>query len=213
MSVIPACSGPRVERRAFVRLVAGAAVSLVTLPGARASEKAGQVEEIVGQAVAELRRNSRALGRGESVFIGETVATGDASRIGLRVGEATTIRLGPEARLRIDRFIINAGGTLTLQSGPMLFERPAGAPPVPVTIRGAFGMIAVRGTHFFAGPSRGKSGVLVLRGSVSVTSGGETVVLSAGEGTDVVTLGAKPTKPARWSDERIAEALSALHQD
>lgn len=200
----------RIGRRGFARLALGAAASLLTLPEALASEKAGKVEEVFGQAMAELRRSRRALGLGESVFVGETVATGEASRMAMTVGEATTIRLGPEARLKIDRFILNAGGVLTLQSGPMGFERPAEAVPQPVTIRGAFGMIAVRGTHFFAGPSRGKTGVLVLRGSVSVTSGGETVLLNAGDGTDVATLGAKPTKPARWSDERIAEALNTL---
>lgn len=200
----------RFERRAFHRLTLGAAASFLALPAALASEKAGQVQEVFGQAAAELRKNSRTLGHGESVFVGETVTTGEASRIGMSVGEATTIRLGPEARLKIDRFVMNAGGVLTLQSGPMGFERPASAAPQPVTIRGAFGMIAVRGTHFFAGPSRGKTGVLVLRGSVSVTSGGETVTLNAGDGTDILTYGAKPTKPARWSDERIAEALNTL---
>lgn len=210
MPLLPACPDALLGRRAFHRLALGAAATLLALPEVLASEKAGQVEDIFGQAVAELRKSSRALGHGESVFVGETVATGADSRIGMTVGEATTIRLGPVARLKIDRFIMNAGGVLTLQSGPMSFERPAGAPPQPVRIRGAFGMIAVRGTHVFAGPSRGKTGVLVLRGSVSVTSGGETVMLHAGDGTDIVTLGAKPTRPARWSDERIAEALNTL---
>lgn len=199
------------DRRTLARLAAGGTASLLLAPAlAHASEKAGRVDDVFGQAMAELRKDSRRLASGESVFVGDTVTTAEASRIGLMVGEATTIKLGPEARLRIDRFIMNAGGTLTLQSGPMTFDRPPSATPQPVTIRGAFGMIAVRGTHFFAGPSRGKTGVLVLRGSVSVRSGGETVLLNAGEGTDILTYGGKPTKAAGWSNERIAEALNSV---
>jgi hypothetical protein len=199
-----------IERRSFARLALGA-MGVLALPEiAAASEPAGRVEDMFGKAVAELRRASRPLASGESLFVGETVATGEASRIGMKVGEATTIRLGPEARLKLDRFILNAGGTLTLQSGPMTFERPASAAPQPVTIRGAFGMIAVRGTHFFAGPSRGKMAVAVVRGSVAVTSGGETVVLNAGDGTDILTYGGKPSKPSRWADARLVEALDSV---
>lgn len=199
------------DRRMFARLTTGAAASLLALTDvALATETAGRVDDVFGQAMAELRRDSRRLASGETVFVGDTVTTAEASRIALMVGEATTIRLGPEARLRIDRFIMNAGGTLTLQSGPMTFNRPPSAAPQPMTIRGAFGMIAVRGTHFFAGPSRGKIGVLVVRGSVSVRSGGQIVNLNEGEGTDIVTIGASPSKPSRWSGERVDEALNSV---
>lgn len=199
------------DRRVFAQLTTGAAASLLALTEmALATETAGRVDDVFGQAMAELRKDSRRLALGESVFVGDTVTTAEASRVALMVGNATTIRLGPEARLRIDRFIMNAGGTLTLQSGPMTFNRPPSAAPQPMTIRGAFGMIAVRGTQFFAGPSRGKTGVLVMRGSVSVRSGGETVILNEGEGTDILTFGAKPTKPGRWSGERIDEALNSV---
>ena len=199
------------DRRTFTRLTTGAAASLLALTDvALAKEPAGRVDDVSGQAMAELRRASRRLALGESVFVGDTVTTAEASRVALMVGAATNIRLGPEARLRIDRFIMNAGGSLVLQSGPMTFNRPPGAAPQPMTIRGAFGMIAVRGTHFFAGPSRGRTGVVVIRGSVSVRSGGETVILNDGEGTDIVTFGAKPSKPAPWSADRINEALASM---
>lgn len=199
------------DRRMFTRLTTGAAASLLALTDvALAREPAGRVDDVSGQAMAELRRASRQLALGESVFVGDTVTTAEASRVALMVGAATNIRLGPGARLRIDRFIMDAGGSLTLQSGPMTFNRPPGAAPQPITIRGAFGMIAVRGTHFFAGPSRGRTGVLVVRGSVSVRSGGETVILNQGEGTDIVTFGARPSKPALWSGDRINEALASV---
>jgi len=68
----------------------------------------------------------------------------------------------------------------------------------------------VRGTRFFAGPSQGKLAVFVDRGSVSVTSGGSTVTLVAGEGTDVTRPGAPPTEPKSWGHGRIVEAFSTV---
>ena len=132
------------------------------------------------------------------------------SRVSMQMGEATRIRLGENARLRIDRYLMGVGGTLTLGSGPMLFDRPSGARPEALKIRGAFGVIAVRGTRFFAGPSQGKLAVFVDRGSVSVTSGGSTVTLAAGEGTNVARPGAPPTAPKSWGHGRIVEAFSTV---
>lgn len=199
------------ERRRLGRLALGGAAALATLPAlAQTAERAGLVDNLVGEAVAELKKDRRLLASGGNVFVGDSVSTAEESRVALLVGEATTIRLGPRARLKIDRFIMNAGGTLTLQSGAMTFNRPPSETPQPMAIRGAFGMIAVRGTYFFAGPSRGASGVLVLRGSVSVASGGETVILQAGEGTDVARPGARPSPPAIWSQARIDEALASV---
>src|SRR5262249_52826991 len=44
------------------------------------------------------------------VFLSEEVATGVASRLGMRLGRDTTVRLGEQARLKIDRFLVDAGG-------------------------------------------------------------------------------------------------------
>ena len=43
----------------------------------------------------------------------------------------------------------------------MLFDRPPGARRIPMQIRSAYALIAVRGTQFFAGPSNGVFGVFV----------------------------------------------------
>ncbi|MGL4323876.1 MAG: FecR family protein [Beijerinckiaceae bacterium] len=175
-----------------------------------AAEQAGRVEDMSGEALAELLAKRRPLASGESVFVGDTVMTGEASRIGMMIGKGTTLRLGAMARLTIDRFLLDAGGVVSLKAGPMLLDRPKAAGAQNIQIRGAFGLIAVRGTQLFAGPSRGKMGVLVRRGSVTVTSGGSTVVLNAGEGTDVAEAGARPSAPAPWGQERINEALASV---
>jgi ferric-dicitrate binding protein FerR (iron transport regulator) len=118
--------------------------------------------------------------------------------------------MGQQARLTIDRFLVNAGGEIDLRSGAILFDRPPGSAPTRVRIRSSFGLIAVRGTRFFAGPSAGVFGVLVVRGRVTVSAAGVRVLLRRGQGTNIASPGAAPTPPAAWKPERIRSALESV---
>jgi len=171
---------------------------LVGIP-ARAVERVGSVEDVKGEAFAELEAVRRTLDRAAPVFLGDEVATGVASRLGMRLGRDTTIRIGEQAQLKIDRFLVDAGGEMTLRSGPLLFDRPRRSARAAVQIRSPFALIAVRGTRFFAGPSNGRFGVFVARGSVAVSSAGQQVILRDGEGTDFVSPGTPPTPVKRWA--------------
>ena len=182
---------------------------LVSIP-ARAAERVGSVEEVKGEAFAELDAVRRTLEPGAPVFLGDEVVTGVASRLGMRLGRDTTISLGEQARLKIDRFLVGAGGEMTLRSGPLLFDRPQRSAPAGVRIRSPFALIAVRGTQFFAGPSNGPFGVFVARGSVAVTSAGQQVILREGEGTDFVSPGTPPTPVKRWAPQRIRAAIASV---
>jgi ferric-dicitrate binding protein FerR (iron transport regulator) len=128
----------------------------------------------------------------------------------MRLGRDTTIRLGEQARLKIDRFLVDAGGEMTLRSGPLLFDRPPRSARAGVQIRSPFALIAVRGTQFFAGPSNERFGVFVAHGSVVVTSAGQQVILREGEGTDFVSPGTPPTPVKRWAPQRIRAALASV---
>jgi ferric-dicitrate binding protein FerR (iron transport regulator) len=199
-----------INRRRFLgRGTLAVPLVLVALP-ALGAEPAGAVEDVRGEAFAEADAVRRLLDRFAPVFLGDQVGTGTASRLGMRLGRDTTIRLGEKARLRIDRFLVDAGGVITLQSGPLLFDRPPGSAPAPVRIRSPFALIAVRGTRFFAGPSNGRFGVFVERGSVAVTSAGRRVILNDGEGTDFSARGTRPTPVTRWGPPRIQAALASV---
>ena len=198
------------NRRWFLRHGALAIPLVVAVLSARGGEAAGSVEDVKGEAFAEADAVRRALERTAPVFLGDEVGTGTASRLGMRLGRDTNIRLGEKARLKIDRFVVEAGGEITLQSGPLLFDRPPGSAPAPVQIRSPFALIAVRGTRFFAGPSNGRFGVFVERGSVAVTGAGQQVVLHAGDGTDIAWAGARPTPVRRWLPTRIRAALASV---
>lgn len=136
------------------------------------------------------------------------------------LGEDTTIRLGERARLVIDQFLSTTGGEISLQSGPMLFDRPSGSRPLAMKIKSPYGLIAVRGTKFFAGPSNNFFGVFVDHGTVVVSGGGSEVVLQAGEGTnlgpqagsgfDLSGANAKPTAAVKWGEARIKAALASV---
>jgi len=196
------------NRRWLLRRGALALPFILAYRPARAVERVGSVEDVTGEAIAQLESVRRTLDRAAPVFLSEEVMTGVASRLGMRLGRNTTVRLGEQARLKIDRFLVDAGGDITLRSGPMLFDgQPRRA---RVQIRSPFALIAVRGTRFFAGPSNDRFGVFVVRGSVTVTSAGQQVILREGEGTDIASPGTPPTPVKRWGPERIRAALASV---
>src|SRR5215813_4866366 len=136
------------NRRWLLRHGALALLFILALRPARAAERVGIVEDVTGEAFAELEAVRRTLDPAAPIFLGEEVITGVASRLRMRLGRDTTIRLGEQARLKIDRFLVDAGGEMTLSSGPLLFDRPPRRASAKVQIRSPFALIAVRGTRF-----------------------------------------------------------------
>jgi ferric-dicitrate binding protein FerR (iron transport regulator) len=177
---------------------------------AEGADAAGSVTEIKGEAFAEAAAAKRSLETRSPVFVNDRVNTGPASRLTLLLGRNTTIRLGEQVRFIIDRFLQDVGGEITLATGAMLLDHPAQTPPLQMQIRSSFGLIAVRGTRFFAGPSGGAFGVFVESGSVVVSAAGRRVVVNSGKGTQIRREGAQPSAPARWSRERIRAAYSSV---
>ncbi len=203
------------DRRGLVRAAMLLGLSGLPLPalaqatGDRAPA-AGMVTDLRGDAMAELRETRRRLATDGPVFVGDRVETGEDARAGFRLGRATELRLGEKARITIDRFIVDAGGTITLGAGALLVDKAPGSEAGRIRIRSSYGLIAVRGTRFFAGPSNGVFGVFVERGEVAVRAAGREVVLAAGEGTDIARRGAAPTPARRWGEARIAAALAQV---
>ena len=136
--------------------------------------------------------------------------TGEAARLALRFGADTTLRLGAGARLRIDRYIANAGGEFNLMEGGLLYDRPKKRKNAESVLRSLFGLIAIRGTRVFAGPSNGVFGVFVARGVVDVTAAGKTVTLGRGFGTSIAKPGDPPADPATWKEARIKAAFASV---
>ena len=203
------CLDTMVDRRTLLGILATAVGGRASLAQAQTTERAGMVTEVKGDAFAESQNQRRTLEQSAALFIKDTVGTGADARLTMRLGKDTTLHLGQLARLTIDRFLINAGGDITLDAGPMLFDSPAGRRS-PLQIHSSFGLIAVRGTRFFAGPSNGVFGVFVERGSVAVSAAGVQVVVGEGQGTNIARPGDAPTPPAAWGGPRINAAMQSV---
>lgn len=198
------------RRREALRGLAVLATPIV--PAAAAPQRAGMVTMMHGDCFARSGAAQRALTANADVFVGDLVGTGSASSLAMLLGEATTVRLGHEAQLRIDRFLMKAGGVLTLDKGAVLYDHDAKDGPDNMAVRSPFGLIAVRGTRFFAGPSNGVFGVFVESGEVLVVGVSTAVTVTAGMGTNIATPGAEPTAPTVWGRPRIAAAMGQFGQ-
>ena len=137
----------------------------------------GKAQKIRGNVRRRQGEAEERLAAGGAVLDRDYVTTSTNSFADLALSE-TRILLGPQTELLIDSFIAGEGGTLELGLGRMVFDRPEGLPKVDVAVRTAFGMIGVRGTKFFCGPSRAAAfAVFVEHGAVSVAGGGRTRML------------------------------------
>jgi ferric-dicitrate binding protein FerR (iron transport regulator) len=192
-------------------LLIGLLLSPVPTPAAAGSvTSAGEVAAIKGAASASAGEQSRELQRQSPVFLGDMVRTGQDARLVLQLGRRTTLRLGEFTDIKLERYVVDAGGELNIGRGAIQFERTGPKADEPLTIRSEYGLIAVRGTRFFAGMSRGRFGVLVGSGRVAVTAGGATVIVGPQQGTDIERPGAPPSQPKAWNYERVREALQLV---
>jgi ferric-dicitrate binding protein FerR (iron transport regulator) len=194
----------RIDRRQCV--IAAVAAALASPAGAQ-GRAAGIVTNLSGRAEAELEAVVRQLRQDASVFVGDRISTGPDARTRIALGEATELRLGPGGRIRIDRFLMRAGGVIDIEAGAVLLDKDPSRASGPINLRSSFGLIAVRGTRVFAGPSNGVFGVFVERGSVEVSAAGKRVVLRSGQGADIARPGSQPTDAAAWGNPRIQRAL------
>jgi hypothetical protein len=198
-------------RNAFLTrraILAGAAATVAASP-LNAEGPAGQIDSLHGDAFAEGANPRRVLQVSADVFVGDLIETETDSGLTMHLGKATVVKLGALAKFRIDKFVVDAGGVLDLDQGPLVIDRDDSAKPEHLRVRSPFCLIAVRGTMFFAGPSKDVFGVFVGRGVVTVTGGGRTVRLRRGEGTDIAKPGAAPSQPKMWAPARIAAALAS----
>ena len=191
-------------------LLIGAALALAGGSLDAEESLAGTIEALRGDAFAEGPKPRRALQPKAQVFIGDMVETAVNSALTMHLGKATFVKLGALAKFRIDNFVVDAGGTFDLDQGPMLIDHN-GSKDENLQVRSPFGLMAVRGTMFFAGPSNDVFGVFVARGLVAVTGGGRTVILRPGLGTNIARPGDAPTEPRRWSPGRITAALRSVN--
>ena len=197
-----------VPRRRLLALLGLAGAAAIVTP-AFGNVPVGKVVSIDGSVALEREKTNVDLSPEDSLLINDRVMTREDGFAQLLLDDRTRINLGASSELTIDQFIVDQGGTISM-GGAMLFDRPADLPPTDITILTAFGQIGVRGTRFFAGPTKGKFSVFADHGSVVVSGGGEERILAAGDGVEFEAIGAAPGPVVQWGEARIVEAFASV---
>ena len=156
---------------------------------ARAAESVGSVTNVVNPA--QIGSGTAAVGT--PVYMNQRLRTGPNGRLQVTFRDQTVLTLGENANVAIDRYAYNPSkstGELALNASRGALRFVGGkieqVSKKEIIVSSPQGMMAVRGTDFWAGPIDGQYGVLLLKGKVGVSNRYGAVTLSRpGYGTDI----------------------------
>lgn len=168
----------------------------------------GRADAVDGTVSLKHRDNVIQLQSGDPLNEGDTVETGADGLALLMLNKDTKINIGSDSSVVLAQYLAEVGGTLQI-GGAIVFDRSDDLAPIELTFETAYGQIGVRGTRFFAGPSKGSYAVFCQRGRVTVTNAGVTRDLGAGDGVNMAE-GTAPTEVAKWGEARIVEAFASV---
>jgi len=195
-----------------------AILAMMTLSCAKANAatQVGAVSRVQGQCSGVSEGVTRTLSTGAPVHLAEEISTGGEARLEIGLDDGTTLTLGENARLVIDRFVyrpresldelaVSTVGAFRFVSGA--FKTAASS----VSVQTPVALIGVRGTDFWGGPIDGQFGVFLLEGAVSVTNNaGEAVLDAPGEGVNLEGLDVAPGPVTIWPDDKTARAFATV---
>lgn len=185
--------------------------------GTLAASVVGTVTKVQHQA----RIGSKSAEVGVPVHMHDQISTGPDARLEITFRDNTTLTLGENARVAIDRYVYNPGNSI----GAMTVNATRGALQFAtgqlgsmrnkdITITTPAAALAVRGTAFWAGIVDFQFGVLLLSksGRVHVSNSVGAVTLSStGQGTDIppsLKQDSAPGRPYIWPADKVARALA-----
>src|SRR5262245_57448583 len=163
---------------------------LLTLPiSAGAAESVGAVTGVQNQA--QVGATTAVVGA--PVHMNDRLRTGANAHLEVTFNDNSKLTLGENANVAIDRYVYNpakSSGELALKATQGALRFAGGSieklQNKKVTVSTPVAAMAVRGTHFWAGPIDGQYGVLLLQGRLNVSNQGGAVTLSrSGQGTDI----------------------------
>jgi len=145
---------------------------LGSIAATTAAESVGTVTKIENQA----QIGTRNAAVGSSVFMNDRLRTGANARLEVTFRDNSVLTLGEKANVVVDRYVFNpdkgsADVILNATQGALRFAggKIEQMHQKNIVVNTPNAALAVRGTHFWAGPVHGKYGVLLLKGKVRVS--------------------------------------------
>lgn len=138
-------------RKSFAAIVL--AIGLAPLPAlAQPAPNIGVAATVVDKMEGTVSTNRRVIGQGDKVYKDEVVETGERAKGQLLFLDETTLTVGPNSRVTLDRFVYDpsrGAGTVTMTAVRGVFRFVSGSlPSQAYEIRTPAGSIGVRGTIF-----------------------------------------------------------------
>jgi ferric-dicitrate binding protein FerR (iron transport regulator) len=159
--------------------------------GSVAAESVGTVTKVQG--------STTPAANGTPVHMNDRLRTGANARLEVTFNDNSKLTLGENANVVIDRYVYNpnkssAHVVLSATQGALRFAggKIEQMNQKNIVVNTPSAALAVRGTHFWAGPIDGKYGVYLLNGKVGVSNRAGAVTLARpGMGTDIPLRRAK----------------------
>jgi hypothetical protein len=128
-------------------------LSLLSLPAwAQPAPNIGVAATVVDKMEGTVSTNKRVIGQGDKVYKDEVVETAERGKGQLLFLDETTLTVGPNSRVTLDRFVYDPSrgtGTVTMSAVRGVFRFVSGSlPSQAYEIRTPAGSIGVRGTIF-----------------------------------------------------------------
>jgi hypothetical protein len=157
--------------------------------GARAESAVGAVSKV--QNAAQIGTTTATVGA--PVHMNDRLRTGAHARLEVTFNDNSSLTLGENANVVIDRYVFNpnkSSAQVVLNATQGAFRFAGGKieqmSQKSIVVNTPNAALAVRGTHFWAGPIDGKYGVLLLNGKLRVSNRAGAVTLARpGIGTDI----------------------------
>lgn len=174
-----------------------AAAAIVAAMPALAASKIGVASAVKNQVHGS---NNRALAAGSDLFTNERVRTGVDSTAQLLFLDKTSLSIGPQAELTLDKFVYNpnrGSGEVVLNSVKGAFRFVSGSQdPRHYTIKTPVATLGVRGTVVDYLVQNGKGIFILVQGSAQLkTPGGQIVNLTKPGTVYIVHTGGKVEGP------------------
>lgn len=202
-------------------LCALAATALIAAPAASAATKGiGVASAIVNKVTGSYGGTSRALSVGSDVFANEQIRTSEASSAQFMLLDKTSLTIGPNANLVLDRFIYDPNrnsGSVVVKATKGAFRFITGAlNPTRYTINTPVATLGIRGTILdiliSGNPTDGYTLTLILvEGAANIRlASGQVLNLNKPGTAYVISSNGRVQGPMQWDGTIVSVAGGAV---